>query len=171
MSSIDDILEQARPNQNVHRVCVRGDLIAEHQRLEADLAAAPEPLSHLAAEDPRVPIAAAIAELEAEMHAAEAEFTFRALGRTKYRELKDRHPGRPEAGETQFNADTFPRELIAACCIDPVMTPADVDRLFNVLNEGATESLFMAAYTVNEGVTRVPFSKAASAVTKRSSTS
>lgn len=165
MSTIDEILELAKPAENTIRICLRGDLVAEHQALEAELRSmADQPQSHLAAADPRAPIAEAILDLEAEMRAAERPFVFRALGQTKYRELLDQHPGEPTQ---KFNPATFPRALISACCIDPVMTPVDVDRLCDKLNEGTVEALFMAAYTVNEGVTRVPFSERASALTKR----
>ena len=39
---------------------------------------------------------------------------------------------------------------------------SDAERLFDVLNAGQVELLFMGAYVVNEGPTQVPFSKAAS---------
>lgn len=169
MSSIDDILEVAKLPQHTIRLCLRGDLIAEHQALEARLKEHGEFVqSHLAEADPRREVAEQILAIEDEMHAAEVPFTFKALGRRKYRELLESHPGEP--GQ-KFDPHTFPRALIAACAVEPVMTPADVDRLFDALNEAAVEALFTAAWTINEGVTRVPFSKAASAVTKRLETS
>lgn len=165
MPSIDEILEEAKPAETTFRVCLRGDLLNEHQALEAELKALPPfKQSHLAEADPRIGLALKIAELEAEMRKSEAAFHFRALSRTKYRELLAANPGEPNQ---KFNPETLPRVLISACCIDPVMTPSDVDRLFDRLNEGSVEALFMAAYALNEGVTRVPFSERASALTKR----
>ena len=169
MSTIDDIIGSARLPEQTVKLCLRGDLVAEHAALDAELKALGEwsPTS-LAEADPRAGIAAQVRDLEAQIAASETPFTFRALGRRKYRELVDAHPGEPG---TRFNADTFPRALIAACCTEPALTPTDVDRLFDVLNEGAVEVLFMAAYTVNEGLTRVPFSATASELTKRRETS
>lgn len=165
MSTIDEILQSAKLPTQTLRICLRGDLIAEHQALEAQLKAMGEfTQSHLAEADPRAPIARAVKELEDRMHESETTFTFQALGRRKYRELLAMHPGEP--GQ-KFNPQTFPRDLIAASCIDPTVTPGDVDRLFDVLNEGAVEALFMAAYTINEGVTRVPFSDRASKLIQR----
>lgn len=168
MSSIDDIISTAKFPEQTIRLCTRGDLIAEHVALSAEFATMPDaPQSHLAAADPRAPLAQEIVDLETRMRDTEVPFTFRALGRRKYRELLEEHPGEPGV---KFDLGTFPRALIAACAVDPVMTPTDVDRLFDVLNEGAVEVLFMGAYTINEGVSRVPFSVAASELTRRRET-
>lgn len=168
-TSIDDILEVAKLPQQTIRLCLRGDLVADHQALEAELKAMGDfTQSHLGEADPRTPVAQQIKAVEQAMRDAETSFTFKALGRRKYRELLVANAGDP--GQ-KFNPETFPRALIAACAVDPVMTPTDVDRLFDVLNEGAVEALFMAAYTINEGLTRVPFSATASDVTKRLATS
>lgn len=168
MANIDDIIGSAKLPEQTIRLCMRGDLVAEHADLDAQLKAMGdwEP-SSLAESDPRAELAERIAALEVEIAESETAFTFRALGRRKYRELLDANQGEPG---TRFNPDTFPRALIAACCADPIVTPTDVDRLFDVLNEGAVETLFMAAFTVNEGLTRVPFSAAASAMTRKRAT-
>lgn len=165
MATIDDILASASLPEQTVSLCLNGRLNAEHQALDAELKAMGEfTQSHLGEADPRAPLAQRIADIEAQMAASETPFVFRALPQRRYRELLNAHPGEPSQ---RFNADTFPRELIAACCIDPALSLPDVDRLFDALNEGAVEVLFMAAFTVNEGLSRVPFSKAASAVTRR----
>lgn len=168
MANIDDIIGTAKLPEQTVRLCMRGDLVAAHADLDAKLKSLSgwEPNS-LAEPDPRADLADRIRDLEVEITDSEVPFTFRALGRRKYRELLDANQGEPG---TRFNPDTFPRALIAACCADPVLTVTDVDRLFDVLNEGAVETLFMAAFTVNEGLTKVPFSAAASAVTRKRET-
>ena len=163
MSAIDDILATAKLPEQTVTLCVRGDLLAQHAALTADLKVLGDGEMSLA--DPRHEIARQIVDLEAEMKATEVAFTFRALGRTAYRALVAAHPG-PEG--TRFNIDTFSPALIAASCHAPAMTPTQVDRLFDVVNEGAVEVLFMAAYTVNEGLSRVPFSAVASELTQNS---
>ncbi len=157
----EDILAAAKLPEHTVRVCLRGDLAAEHERLENELAALGdwEP-SSMADEDPRRPLAEAIRAVEAEMTDSTETFVFRALGQRKYRALMDAHPD--PKGEGAFDSATFPQALIAASCIEPEMDAVDVERLFDVLNAGQVETLFMGAYIVNEGPTQVPFSKAAS---------
>jgi hypothetical protein len=159
--TIEDILAATKLPEHTVRLCLRGDLAAEHERLEAELAALRdwEP-SSLADEDPRRAAAEAIQAVEASMAESETVFVFRALGRRKYRALMDAHPD--PKGEGMFSADTFPQALIAASCVEPEMDVVDAERLFDVLNAGQVETLFMGAYIVNEGPTQVPFSKAAS---------
>lgn len=166
MSSIDDIIAKAvLPEKKVRIPIGVGALADEHDDLDAQLKALKdwEP-AHLAEADPRVAIAERILDLEAEMSASEVEFRFRALGRPKYRALRDAHPG---TAEQRFNPDTFPEALIAACSVEPKMSEADVAALFDVITDGSVEILFMAAYSINEGLSRVPFSKAASAAIER----
>ncbi len=160
-TGIEDVIGAAKLPEHTVRLCLRGDLAAEHERLDAELEALRgwEP-SSIADEDPRRELAERVQAVEAEMADSETVFTFRALGRRKYRELIDAHPD--PKGEGLFNVDTFPPALIAASCVDPVMTAVDAERLFDVLNAGQVETLFMGAYIVNEGPTKVPFSKAAS---------
>ena len=96
------------------------------------------------------------------MREAEVPFTFRALGRKAWSDLVADHPSTNE-GEA-WDADTLPPALVAACAIDPVMTPEDVDALFEQLNEGQREDLIAAAWQVNGEATTVPFALHASAI-------
>lgn len=166
MSAIDDILSAAKLPETTVRIPLPDPALAdEHQRLDAELKALGEfDPSSIGEANPRHDLAARLTEIEAEMKASEVPFKFRALGRRKYRELIDAHPG--EDGQ-RFEVVGFSRALISACCVDPLMTPTDVDRLFDVLNEFAVEVLFMAAYSVNEGPARVPFSAAASELMRK----
>lgn len=158
----EDILAAAKLPEHTVRVCLRGDLAAEHERLENELDALRDwESSSLADEDPRRPLAEAIQAIESDMVDSTETFVFRALGQRKYRALLDAHPD--PKGEGSWNAESFPQALIAASCIEPPMDVVDVERLFDVLNAGQVETLFMGAYVVNEGPTQVPFSKAASA--------
>ena len=164
--SIDEIIGAARLPESTVRLCLNPDLNSEHQRIEADLLALGEfvPTS-MADTDPRLPLAQALRGIESRMAEAQVTFVFRALGRRKYRELQDAHPGK--AADERFDIDTFSRALIAACAVDPEMSEVDVDRLADILSNAEYESLFMACYTVNEGATSVPFSRAASEVLSR----
>jgi len=160
MARIDDIIGSAKLPEHTVRLCLDGDLAAEHERLSAELDALDEwAPGSLADEDPRVALAGRIRDIEERMNERLTPFTFRAVGGPKYRELLAAHPGKD--GD-RFDPDTFPRALVAASAVDPQMTPADVDRLSQVLSNGQYEALFMGAFMVNEGPSKVPFSKRAS---------
>lgn len=163
MPDIKDIIARARPREHSVRICVSGDLAAEYDRLQAELAAvaAWQPQS-MAEENPAAAIARRIAELQEQMREAEVEFTFRALGARAWSDLVAEHPGQTE--EEAWDADTLAPALVSACAVDPVMAPEDVDALFEALNVGQRQQLIEAAWQVNGEATAVPFSLHASAI-------
>ena len=168
--TVDELISEAKLPEQAVRVCLRGDLTREHDALVAELEQIADEDTLAGASAERVALAEAIREVEEQMAASVRVITVRAMGRRKFKELLDAHP--PKEGQAgQFNPDTFPRELVAACAIEPRMTPTDADRLFDVLSTGQVEELFAAAWFVNQGATRVPFSKAASEVLGRTAPS
>jgi hypothetical protein len=72
------------------------------------------------------------------------------------------HPGKTP--EESWDDETLAPALVAACAVDPVMTPEDVDALFEQLNLGQRQELINAAWTVNSEGTTVPFALHASAI-------
>jgi len=74
------------------------------------------------------------------MDAATLWFTFRSLGRTPFRDLLLAHPARDEDHEAvsvqsegskaPYNMDTFPRALVQASCVDPVLSGDDIEDIF-----------------------------------------
>lgn len=173
MASLDDLLAGARLPEAVVRVCVRGDLAAEHAALSEELAAldaraasGPDTssLAGLPDDDPRVAVALRLREVEAEMADTAAEVRLRALPAAKFREVKAAHPGKDGA---LFDTEPFLRALLSACSADPPMTPADVDRLAGAIREHDYVRLCDAAWTLNQGdQSAVPFSARASALTR-----
>lgn len=163
MPDIKDILARAKPREHTVSICVAGDLAAEYDRLQAELAkvSAWQPQS-MAEENPSTAIAERIADLTEQMRASEVDFTFRALGRKAWSDLVAQHPGK--TAEDAWDDETLGLALVSECAVDPQMTPEEVDELFETLNVSQRQELLNAAWEVNGGSTAIPFSLAASAI-------
>lgn len=165
MPDITQILAQAKAREKSVYLCLAGDLIAEVDRLERQLDGLSgdswQPES-LAATNPAQRIAKQIKAVRDRMKKAETEFRLRALGAKAYSDLLAAHPGKsPEEG---FDMETFPKALLSACAIDPVMTPEQTEALFEILNEAQRQELMQAAFDVNNEATSIPFSVGASGI-------
>lgn len=166
MADIEALLKKAKARETTVPVYLAGDLVAEIERLERQLAEAGSAqwrADSLADTNPTRAIAEKIEAARKRLKASEVEFRFRALPDAQWSDLLAAHPPKDPERET-FNTDTFPRALIAACAIDPVMNPEQVDRLFGVLNQGQRNDLFNGAFQVNTEGTNLPFSVSASAI-------
>lgn len=165
MASIEDILKQATPRERTVRVCIRGDLAGEAERLSDELATVssdwePEDLGDV---HPGRELAVKLKAVREQIREFEVAFTLRYIGDRAYSDLTAAHPA-TEAGQA-FDSVTFPRALIAASCVDPVMTEEQVIELFEKINEGEIQKLFDAAWDVHNSSEVVPFSLLASALT------
>lgn len=165
-TDIRTILDSARRREAVVRLCLRGDLIPVYEQLDADLTrrTVTEQWDTDQPADEAAALAAEIEAVRAEMEQDSITVRFRALKRLEWEALVEAHKKRHD--DEPFNWSTFPPALIAACVVDPTMTPAEVDELLDVINESQREDLFNAAYTVNQESTAVPFSVSASAVSR-----
>lgn len=161
--SIDDILKQATPRERIVKVCIRGDLAGEAERLTGELAKASEEWepTDLTGVHPGRAIAAELKSVREQIQAAEVPFLLRYIGDKPYSDLLAAHPG--DTDNELFNAD-FPKALIAACCVDPVMTEDQAAELFETINQGEIKRLFDGAWDVHNSSEIVPFSLAASAL-------
>lgn len=163
MPDIKDVLAKAKPRELTVRICLAGDLAAEVDRLEGQLAAVSEwKPNSIADEHPGVALAEQIAAARERMRESEVEFTFRALGAKAWSDLVAAHPGKTD-GEA-WDPDTLAPALVAASAVDPAMTQDDVDELFEALNMGQRQALMDAAWQVNGEATSIPFSLHASAI-------
>ncbi|WP_327378015.1 hypothetical protein OG393_31055 [Streptomyces sp. NBC_01216] len=163
MPDIEDILKRARPREHTVRVCIAGDVAAEVDRLEAELASLSDwKPGSMADQHPGIELAERISAAREQMRAAEVSFTFRALGRLEWSDLVAQHPG--QTADEAWDSKTLPLALVSACAIDPVMTPEQVDDLFETLNEAQRQQLIEAAWQVNGEGTSIPFSLHASAI-------
>lgn len=170
--SIEQVLAQVRPKTTTVRVCLRGDLLGEHERLERELAEARrlDLTENRHAEAPAV--AAKVADVERQIDASQVEFTFTAVGQKAWTDLLVRHRPDEEDREQryEFNPRTFPQAAIALSCSSPAMTPEQAEQLYEALNFGQWQKLWAACMAANVEGTDVPFSAAASVILRGSET-
>lgn len=158
-------------------ICLDGKLMAEHERLDAELSrlmAKREIQGSLSlAGDGSGALRERIEELETLMKEHSYPFKLRAMGRSKFRKLKAAHPARkdPERPETMLtedymaggvNIETIQEPLLRACIVDPVLSDARWSELAeDKLTDGQWERLFRRAWELNQGKVDIPFSRAA----------
>lgn len=172
----DEVDAQERPAEVSVRVCLRGDLVAEVERLEGQLRHEREVDNR----QNRAPVAPQIAQqilaVQERARASEVEFRFRALGRRAYSDLVAAHgpsdEQRAEAAEhgisLEWDPEAFPPALAAASCSAPADMAGQPDwwRVkFDAWSVGQWTRVWRAVIAVNAGVAEVgPKSVIASAV-------
>jgi hypothetical protein len=164
-------LEAAKPVVKRCRVCLRGDLVAEIEKLSYELAEAElfDANENRLPEAP--PIAARIVELTDQARAAETEFVFQALGRRAWRDLVAQHPPKDsdkEAGR-DFDGETFPAAAMAACCTSPTgATLAQFEQLRDgdSIGDAQWNRLWATCNRANTGGSDIPLSEAAFALAR-----
>lgn len=154
------LLAKVKPATAAVRMCLAGDLLAERDLLRDELAQHDgwEP-GDLSAADPRTALREQLSALEERMRANTAEFRFQALGEKAWSDLLAVHPAR-EGKDEQWDSGTFPMALLAASAVEPAMTVADVEQLFDAFNLDQRSNLFHAAYSANIRGVDIPFSSA-----------
>lgn len=164
MPDIKALLAKAKPRERTVKVMLDGALAGEIERLEAKLAEVSEDWqpSDLTEQHPGRALSEQIAKLRGQARESEAEFVLRNIGDEAYSSLMAAHPS--ENAELDFDSVTFPRALVAASCVDPVMTEDDAKALFEVITQGQIKDLFDAAWDVHNSSGLAPFSLAASAL-------
>lgn len=172
MTSIDDLLAEITAREKTVKILLDQRLLAEHERLDAELLAA----TKLDDEENRDPVGPGLAqklvEFEAAIEAAKREFRFRAVGKKAWADLLALHP--PTKEQTAANAridhnpETFPGAAIAASCVDPVMTVEQVGRLEEALNLAQFDKLWAACLEANVGAFDSPKSLVAPLIVRMS---
>lgn len=171
--NVDELLAQARPAEKSVSLCLRGDLVAEYERLDAEHAKAIDRVDTSLAGDggpSALEIAQQMQALRELMQGSILTLTVRALvPRTRYTELVLAHPPRTDLegaplpqDREGYNAETFYPALVRASTVDPVMTPERWERLDQVLSDRQFDQLAIGCLEVNRGLVSVPFSPAAS---------
>lgn len=153
--SIDDLIATAQPRTLEVRVCARGDLVARHAELVAELEAATHVTGSIGGNPDLRRIADEIAAVEAEQEASTATITLRSVSRRRWMDLLAAHPPRPEDIERKLdhNPVTFPVAAVAACCDD--MSEAQANALAGNtdpekgLHPAEWNKLYVAAQSLN----------------------
>ena len=175
--SFKELLGLARLPERTVPVCLRGDLRAEFERLERDLEQARE-----ASKDSMAPPGAAelierMDAIQAEMREATYPFVLRGLGSPKYLALRAKHPPRkgddgdllPEDRDLKVNVDTFTYDLVRKSVIDPVLDDDEFEDLLDHLTNYQYMQLAVGALELNATEVDVPFSLAASQMSRDTS--
>lgn len=162
----------SRPEDVVH-ICMAGALVAEHEKLERQLAELRDDPAAGIEGNGRAQLAERIQALEEQMKADTYPFRLQAMKRPDFKALVLRHPPRQTAdGEPDerdkgrgFNIDSLYEELVPASIVDPKL---DGPAMRKLLDEDLTDGQFIelgnAAWYLNRGSVDVPFSRAASAI-------
>jgi hypothetical protein len=170
MKNFKAMMAEAKLPERTVDVCLRGDLVADFQALEAELDEA-----RRAGGDSLDSGTGEIVELMEATQALMRDYTYpvrlRAMRGPDFRTLLAQHPARRnEAGEIDkaeqgfdFNIETFFEPLLRACMVDPELVVNDEWREFvGTLTDYQFNELALAALTLNRGKVDIPFSLAAS---------
>lgn len=143
MIDIDEILAGARLPERTVRICLRGDLQAELERVEAEEQDMAPSLAGSAA--PRI---------RAAMADATITITLRALPRREWTQLVAQYPPRRDvAGDQTLGVDEqefFP-PLLRRSVVDPQLTSEQWDHLEQALTSRQWDHLVTAAWRLNRG--------------------
>jgi hypothetical protein len=163
------MLAEAKLPERTVEICLRGDLVAEHQQAERDLERAKKAPGNSLAGDGSGEIAERIQALEAEMQESLYTFRLRAMPGPRFRAFKADHPIRIEDGEADkrdavfgFNTETGFEPLTRMCVVDPELDDETWTQLLDTLTENQFEDLAACAWFLNRGDVDIPFSSAAS---------
>ncbi len=162
-----DVVAQAKPRTSSVRLCLRGDLVQEHERLEHELAEARRSDEDSNEPDRAPDIARRIVDIERQMREDGTEFVFRAIGKTAWSDLLAKHPPTKDQRDLKLdhNPETFSVAAVAASLTEPADADLDVvEELSAVLSIGQWAKLWSACVQANIGGEMPGESSAASAV-------
>lgn len=169
MSSFDDLKKRATLPTRVVPLCLAGELVEQIAGLERQLAEL-KPATSLEG-SPRQGILEQIAAIQAEMRESTMDFKLRALGARAWGVFWARMPVRDKDElDEPWNERVFPfyLELISRSCVDPEMSPAQVDELADLLHSNAFNVLVSNCLALNMGALDVPNFDAVSELTRDS---
>lgn len=163
-------LAAARLPERTVEICLRGDLVADHEAAERELEVAQQkPVDSLAGNGVGE-IIGRIEALEAQMRLDTETFRLRAMPRQQWRALLADHP--PRRGDDgqivdddkgmDLNVETFYEDLVRRSVVEPELDEEDWVALFEAITDRQFSDLGMAAWLLNRDEISVPFSLAAS---------
>lgn len=171
--SFADRLAGIRLPERVVPLCLRLDLVADHQEADELLQQLMNRPAQKLGGDGRAEIRQRILELEAEMKAYEQPFRLRGMPGPQWRKLKREHQPRPAedgdginpADRLGINNETFWEPAVRASIVDPEISDEQWQVLYGSLPDKQFDRLATAAWNLNESAVNIPFSFAASLMT------
>lgn len=162
------LLDAARLPERTVELCLRGDLQADWEDLQQQLAAAQRDAAPRSLSDPPAgeEIEERIREVEAAMAGAVLTVRLRAQNRKTFKDMALKHP--PREGDQRdklygFNVEAFNAELIRISCVEPEFDEEKWERLTEVLTPGQYQMLADTCEVLNHSQVDVPFSSNGSA--------
>lgn len=181
MSDIKSRIKNARLPERTVPVCLRGDLVAEFEELERQLEEALRTPATSLEGDGSAGIAERMKKLRQQMLEETTSFRLRAMPKPGWRAFVAEHPPRKDDdGEVDerdraigVNVETFYDALVKRSVVEPVLDEEDWQALLGddgVLTDRQFAELADAAWSLNRREIDVPFSPAASRMTRDSGT-
>lgn len=182
LDDFDKILAAAKMPEKDIPLCLRGDLQAEWERLDAELKSAEEMAKQqstptLAGGESApavmesaavVMVAARVRELESAMADAMVTLKLRAMNRAAWFDLTAKHPPREDVVTDRvqgFNGASIWDDLIAETLVEPKLDRERVTKLLDSITPGQLDRLANEAWALNRRDTvSVPFSLTASRI-------
>lgn len=167
-----DIIKGGKLPENTLPICVRGDLAAQYEAGQAELAQAMLAQGDSLAGVDTTEIRERLDAIAEEMQAYTLEFKMRALKRPDWQALEDEHPPRQdeETGAVHkddrrfgVNVSTFFPALLPKATIEPELDAEDwTDLLTEKLTDRQIAVLSNTAWNLNKDFYTAPFLSAAS---------
>lgn len=163
------ILAGAKLPERTVDLCLRGDLVAEVERLDAELARLQKQPGTSLAGNGSAALVEQIEALQEQMREHTYPVRLRALPRQAWRELREAHPPRMDADGDPVLEDrmsgvdrtSFFEPLVRASIVDPELTDEQWAALDGAITDRQFEDLTAAAWELNQGAVSIPFSRAA----------
>jgi len=155
--SFDDFLAAASLPEWSVALCLAGHLVAEGDRVTAELAAV-GPATSLG-DRRRADLQDQLVELQEQMRDATRTFRLRAMASKAWVRYYGGWPTRGEGeGSDAWQDRLWPVciDLVSRICVDPVMTPGQVEQLAERLHSRAWNKLVSSCLGVNVGEVDVP---------------
>jgi hypothetical protein len=175
LKSFKAMLAEAKLPENIVPTCLRNDLKAEHEQLNEELELLEKKAPDSLAGNGGADLAERITELEEQMRESTYPIRLRALPKPEYRAFVSEFPPRMDDegkvsydldGMYGFNTELGFEPLVRRSIVDPELDDAEFAELMTKLTDNQFNSLGIAAWMLNRGDIDVPFSRAASRLTR-----
>lgn len=168
--SIEEILANAELPEGAVTLCLRGSLVGRFEELQHRLQGASTKALSLGEPAEATSIARDMEDLRAQMQPYEVTFRLRALPPFAWEKF---HGRLPEPGKTEADQATYDErfhawvcELVSLVVYEPAMTAEQADELSQKLSGNQWKSLSDKAFVLNANRVDIPFSAAASELTR-----
>lgn len=168
---LSDLIKSAKLPERTIQHCVRGDIVADVERLERELSSLKTQDSRLTGNPEARALAEQIEALREEMSESVIEFTLRALPRRAFQKLLASHPARDDDKYDRsigYNRETFVDALVRASVAAPEVSEEDWETIVDAMTAAQWEDFANVAAALNMEQVSVPFSRSASRILQAS---